>query len=210
MVTLAGGAGSRWTQGAGVVKALHPFCKARRTAPHLHRSAPGQEPPRQPRVRHAAAACHHHQLSDARRRSPTCWRRPRNYGYPGPLLLSPGRTIGLRLVPMVRDLRFAWEEMPQQLLDEQAQKVRESLHAASSAGRSRPARAAITPTTCRRNACIRSAIGTNFRTCCATACWRACWMSARACATCCCTTSTRWARISHPDLLGLHIEPARR
>jgi hypothetical protein len=29
---------------------------------------------------------------------------------------------------MVRDLHFAWEEMPQQLLDEQAQKVRESLH----------------------------------------------------------------------------------
>ena len=28
---------------------------------------------------------------------------------------------------MERDLRFAWEEMPQQLLDEQAQKVRESL-----------------------------------------------------------------------------------
>jgi hypothetical protein len=31
---------------------------------------------------------------------------------------------------MVRDLRFAWEEMPQQLLDEQKQKVRDSLHAA--------------------------------------------------------------------------------
>ena len=30
---------------------------------------------------------------------------------------------------MERDLRFAWEEMPQQMLDEQAQKVRESLHA---------------------------------------------------------------------------------
>ena len=28
---------------------------------------------------------------------------------------------------MVRDLRFAWEEMPQQMLDEQKQKVRESL-----------------------------------------------------------------------------------
>src|SRR5205823_3578129 len=26
VVTLAAGAGSRWTQGAGVVKALHPFC----------------------------------------------------------------------------------------------------------------------------------------------------------------------------------------
>ena len=41
-----------------------------------------------------------------------------------------GAAIGLRLVPMERDLRFAWEEMPQQLLDEQAQKVRDSLHAA--------------------------------------------------------------------------------
>lgn len=27
IVTLAAGVGSRWTQGAGVVKALHPFCK---------------------------------------------------------------------------------------------------------------------------------------------------------------------------------------
>ena len=27
VITLAGGVGSRWTQGAGVVKALHPFCR---------------------------------------------------------------------------------------------------------------------------------------------------------------------------------------
>jgi hypothetical protein len=50
-------------------------------------------------------------------------------GAAGPVLLSPGRSVGLRMVPMPRDLRFAWEEMPQQLLDVQAQKVRESLHA---------------------------------------------------------------------------------
>jgi hypothetical protein len=56
--------------------------------------------------------------------------REKNYHYPGPLLLSPGRAVGLRLVPTERDLRFAWEEMPQQLLDEQQQKVRDSLHAA--------------------------------------------------------------------------------
>jgi hypothetical protein len=31
---------------------------------------------------------------------------------------------------MTRDLRFAWEEMPQQMLDEQAQKMQDSLHAA--------------------------------------------------------------------------------
>src|SRR6185295_9863569 len=56
--------------------------------------------------------------------------RERNYDYEGPLLLSTGKAIGVRLIPMVRDLRFAWEEMPQQLLDEQAQKVRDSLRAA--------------------------------------------------------------------------------
>ena len=33
------------------------------------------------------------------------------------------------MIPMVRDLRFAWEEMPQQMLDEQQQKVRDSLRA---------------------------------------------------------------------------------
>src|SRR5260370_23344312 len=31
---------------------------------------------------------------------------------------------------MARDLRFAWEEVPQQMLDEQAQKVRDSLRGA--------------------------------------------------------------------------------
>jgi len=34
------------------------------------------------------------------------------------------------MIPMVRDLRFQWEEMPQQMLDVQQQKVRESLRAA--------------------------------------------------------------------------------
>ena len=56
--------------------------------------------------------------------------RENNYGYQGSLILSPGRIVGLRLIPMARDLRYAWEEMPQQLLDEQAQKVQDSLHAA--------------------------------------------------------------------------------
>jgi hypothetical protein len=56
--------------------------------------------------------------------------RQNNYGYEGPLLLSPGKAVGLRLVPTVRDLRFAWEEMPQQMLDEQQQKVRDSLRQA--------------------------------------------------------------------------------
>ena len=42
----------------------------------------------------------------------------------GPLYLSPGRSVGLRMIPMPRDLRCAWEEMPQQILDLQVQKAR--------------------------------------------------------------------------------------
>ena len=44
--------------------------------------------------------------------------------------LSPGRSIGLRMVPTVRDLRFAWEETAQQRLDEQKEKMRDSVRAA--------------------------------------------------------------------------------
>jgi hypothetical protein len=52
------------------------------------------------------------------------------YGYTGPLYLSSGQSVGLRLIPTVRDLRFAWEDTPQQMLDAQAQKVRDSVRAA--------------------------------------------------------------------------------
>jgi hypothetical protein len=127
VVSLAGGIGTRWTKGAGVVKALNPFCKLggkHRSFVEVHLAksrragrAAGVMPPHiftTSYLTHDAIASH--------------LRAAGNYGYPG-VLLSPGRTIGLRLIPMERDLRFAWEEMPQQLLDEQAQKVREGLHA---------------------------------------------------------------------------------
>ncbi len=129
VVTLAAGVGSRWTEGAGVVKALHPFCKfgarhrsflethlakSRRTGsehgaypPHIFTASYLTEAP----LRDFLAAYH-------------------QFNYPGEVLVSGGRSIGLRLIPTERDLRFAWEELPQQALDEQAQKVRESGHAA--------------------------------------------------------------------------------
>jgi hypothetical protein len=50
--------------------------------------------------------------------------------YPGPVRLSQGMSVGLRMVPMVRDLSFAWEETSHQVLDERKQKVRESIQAA--------------------------------------------------------------------------------
>ena len=120
VVTLSAGIGSRWTQGAGVVKALHPFCrigggwqtfldvhvaKARR----ISRLAGCPLP-------HLVTTSHltHGQLEAA--------------GLP--VILSPGRAVGLRLVPMVRDLRFAREETARQVLDEQREKMRDSIHAA--------------------------------------------------------------------------------
>jgi hypothetical protein len=129
VVTLAAGSGSRWTQGAGVVKALNPFCKLAgryRTflEAHLAKSRRAGREHGVP-VSHVITTSYltHAPIEDFLRRQNNC-------GYPGPLALSPGRAIGLRLVPMERDLRFLWEEMPQQMLDEQAQKVRESLRSA--------------------------------------------------------------------------------
>jgi hypothetical protein len=129
VVTLAAGVGTRWTQGAGTVKAIHPFWKLRgrhRTFLEVHlaktrRTSRAFSSPL-PHVITTSYATHepikaHLSASN-------------NHGYAGPVRLSAGRAVGLRMVPMVRDLRFAWEETPQQLLDERAQKVRESLHAA--------------------------------------------------------------------------------
>ncbi|MGD0348845.1 MAG: UTP--glucose-1-phosphate uridylyltransferase [Verrucomicrobiota bacterium] len=129
VVTLAAGVGSRWTQGAGVVKALHPFCKLGgeyRTfiETHLAKSRRISRLAGQP-LPHVVTTSYltHQATADYLARQKNC-------GYPGPVLLSPGRSIGLRMIPMERDLRFLWEEMPQQLLDEQQQKVRDSLRAA--------------------------------------------------------------------------------
>ncbi len=129
VVTLAAGSGTRWTQGAGVVKALHPFSKLggrHRTflETHLAKSRRttkqfGAELPHVFTTSYLTHSAIEQFLA-----------RQKSYSYTGPLLLSQGKSIGLRMIPMERDLRFAWEEMPQQLLDEQAQKVRESLHTA--------------------------------------------------------------------------------
>ena len=129
VVTLSAGAASRWTQGAGVVKSLHPFCKLggrHRTflEVHLAKSRKISRLAGTP-VPHVFTTSYltHSPLSEFLAAN-------QNYGYEGPLLLSRGASVGLRLVPTARDLRFAWEEMPQQVLDEQQQKVRDSLRAA--------------------------------------------------------------------------------
>ena len=125
VVSLAAGVGSRWTQGAGVVKAASPFvlidgrhrsfmeihlAKSRRTSRRFGVDVPHV---------FTTSFLTHEAVERALKLNA-------NYGYEGPLLLSPGRSIGLRLVPMTRDLRFLWEELPQETLDEHKQKVREA------------------------------------------------------------------------------------
>ena len=129
VLTLAAGAGSRWTQGAGTVKALHPFCKLSgryRTfiETHLAKSRRrGRECGTAPVHLFATSYATHEPIA-------RYLAAQQHGGYSGPLHLSPGRAVGLRLVPTVQDLNFLWNEQPQKLLDEQAQKVRENQRAA--------------------------------------------------------------------------------
>lgn len=125
VLSLAAGVGSRWTKGAGVIKALNPFvemagthrgfleihlAKTRRVAEKYNAVIP-----------HLVATSYltHAPIEKALLQTA-------NFGYGGPVYLSEGRSIGQRYVPMERDLRFLWEEMPQEMLDENKQKVREA------------------------------------------------------------------------------------
>jgi hypothetical protein len=126
IMSLAAGVGSRWTKGAGVIKAINPFveldgehrsfleihlAKTRKVAEQYNATIP-----------HLVATSYltHEPIRQKLEQTG-------NFGYNGPALLSPGRSIGQRFVPMERDLRFMWEEMPQETLDENKQKVRDAV-----------------------------------------------------------------------------------
>jgi galactokinase/mevalonate kinase-like predicted kinase len=125
VVTLGAGLGSRWTTGAGVVKAVNPFASLggrHRSFLELHlaktRAAQGRAGVEIPHVvttsylTHAAIERHLAQT--------------RQYGHDGPVWLSRGQSIGQRLIPMTRDLTFLWEEAAHETLDENKQKVRDA------------------------------------------------------------------------------------
>ncbi|HVZ65156.1 MAG TPA: UTP--glucose-1-phosphate uridylyltransferase [Lacunisphaera sp.] len=129
IVTYAAGAGSRWTQGAGVVKGLHPFARFA----GRHRSFIEVHLAKTRRTGQAAGMTVPHVFTTSHLTHAPIERTLA--GVAGATLgrdvwLSPGRSIGLRLVPTLRDLQFAWEETAQQRLDEQKQKMRDSIRAA--------------------------------------------------------------------------------
>jgi hypothetical protein len=129
VLTLAAGSGSRWTQGAGTVKAINPFAKLSgkfRTFIEVHLA-------KSRRTARSAGVAPAHLITTSyltHEAIAALLDREGAYGYPGTVRLSPGRSIGLRLVPTARDLRFAWEQSPEQILEERKQKVRESVRGA--------------------------------------------------------------------------------
>jgi hypothetical protein len=129
VVTYAAGVGSRWTQGAGVAKGLHPFAKFS----GRHRSFIDVHLAKSRRVGAAYGAPVPHVFTTSHlTHAPITAYLEANYGAAlgREVFLSSGRSIGLRLVPAVRDLAFAWEETAQQKLDEQKEKMRDSVRAA--------------------------------------------------------------------------------
>jgi len=125
VLTLAGGAGTRWTQGAGTVKALHPFAQLGgryRNFLEVHRAKA-----RLAAQTYGAAPLHVVTASELTLPAVEPVVNAWNAAEPAlPVWVSPGRSLGLRMVPMVRDLRFLWEEGTQQKLEERKQKVLDS------------------------------------------------------------------------------------
>ncbi len=126
---LAAGVGSRWTQGAGVIKAISPFieingkhrtfleihlAKAKKTVLDFKADLPFIV---------ATSYLTHEPIENTLNNT-------KKYDYQGDVYISPGKSIGQRFIPMERDLRFLWEEMAQEQLDENKQKVLEAVREA--------------------------------------------------------------------------------
>jgi hypothetical protein len=125
VMSLAAGVGSRWTKGAGVIKALNPFVEM----DGVHRSFLEIHLAKTKKVAQQYKAVIPHLVATSYltyQPIAQTLNQTNNFGYDGPVYLSEGRSIGQRFVPMERDLRFLWEEMPQEMLDENKQKVREA------------------------------------------------------------------------------------
>jgi len=125
VVTLAAGVGSRWTTGAGVVKAVNPFVNL----DGRHRSFLEIHLAKTRKAQHVTGAAIPHVVTTSYLTHAAIERHLQttgNYGHDGPVYLSRGRSIAQRLIPMTRDLTFLWEEASHETLDENKQKVRDA------------------------------------------------------------------------------------
>ncbi len=124
VVTFAGGLGSRWTGGAAVVKSINPFIKIHkkyRTFMEIHLA-------KSRRAGNISGHAMQHVFTTSYLTHDAIsnyLKRFSHFGYEGTIYLSPGKSIGHRVYPMVRDLRFFREEQLRQKQDEHIQKVRD-------------------------------------------------------------------------------------
>ena len=129
ILTLAGGVGSRWTKGSGVVKSLNPFTKMEgqyRNFIEIHLA-------KNNKIKTITDKIIPHVFSTSyltHSAIQTSLKNNSNYHYQGDIFLSKGQIVGQKLIPTERDLRFLWEELPQQELDVQAEKMRQSIRKA--------------------------------------------------------------------------------
>lgn len=135
VLTLAAGVGSRWTQGAAVIKALNPFlvvqgkhrnfldlqiAKTVKTSalfdsvqiPHIITTGFLTHGPIDKYVEELKA---NHNTNQEEGKGPG--------DLLPPIYLSQGKTVHQRLIPTVRDLQFLWSETSQEKLPEMKQKV---------------------------------------------------------------------------------------
>jgi UTP--glucose-1-phosphate uridylyltransferase len=125
VVTLAAGVGSRWTTGAGVVKAVNPFVDLG----SRHRSFLEIHLAKTKKAQHDFKTQIPHIVTTSYLTHEAIERHLRitgNYGHDGPVYLSRGRSIGQRLIPMARELSYLWEEASHEKLDDNKEKVRDA------------------------------------------------------------------------------------
>jgi len=124
VVTLAAGLGTRWTKGAGVIKALNPFHSLESNFfsfldIHLAKTRSiGRQYDQLPPHVLTTSYLTHEPIEQAVHRL----RAPEQKDF---VHCSQGQFIGLRMIPTTRDLLFAWTEQSSQKLDERAEKVRD-------------------------------------------------------------------------------------
>ena len=127
VITFSGGTGSRWTHGSAVAKAINPFLKVEgkyRTflEQHIAKS-------RKTGKLFGAKIQHVFTTSYLTHDAIEHFLKVFDYfDYEGHIYLSQAKSIGNRVYPMERDLRFLWEEQIQQKLDENSQKLLDNIH----------------------------------------------------------------------------------
>ena len=129
VVTFAGGLGSRWTDGAAIVKPVNPFLEIEgryRTFIEIHLAKSRKtEKLSGHKIQHVFTTSyltHEAVLSYLNRFDYFDFKRH--------IYLSPGKSIGHRVYPMERDLRFYMEEELQQKQNENIQKVQDDIRKA--------------------------------------------------------------------------------